>query len=452
MPTDYHRSELLTQLEASVARDEPAALVALLAELHAADLADFFADLSPDTQARILEVFTDEQAAALLGELAPEDRAGMLDLLSVERTPAVVGEMYSDDAADLLAELPTGEADALLERMEPDAADEVAELLRYHEDTAGGLMAKEFVRLAPEQRVDDVLALLRRNPDDAEMIYALFVLDEADRLLGVVSLRQLLVSTPAQSMAELMVRETPSVTLDTPHDEVADLVRRHRLLALPVLDAGGRMHGIITVDDVGDVVEEQAAEELLEVGGAEEPPAMAPAFAGGRGWRSGLIALFGGSLCTGMVWGEAQAGAPLAVLAGVPVMLALGLTSSTQTALTLDHAYEEAVERGYLPRLLLRELLAGVVLALASGAVIGGVLWMLPTGRGIATLVAGALALGLGGATGVSALGVLLIRRRGDLGPATHVTLIVLAVIVAVAVYLLTARWSTPGALPHGRG
>ena len=135
--------------------------------------------------------------------------------------------MPSDDAADLLADLPTAEVNALLERMAPAQVEEVSDLLRYEEDTAGGLMAKEFIRVAPDQTVAEVMELLRHQ-GEAEMIYYVYVLDEEERLLGIVTLRKLIVSNPATEMSEIMMREFVSVPTDMPQEEVADAVASPR--------------------------------------------------------------------------------------------------------------------------------------------------------------------------------------------------------------------------------
>lgn len=443
MTTEHRQHELESRLHAALAQHDTAALAQLLDELHAADLADLFLELEEDEQIAVLEALRDEQAATLLDELEPNERADVLDLLPLERTSDILEEMPSDEAADLLGELSTEEADALLERMEPELADDVAELLRYSDDSAGGLMAKEFVRVAPEQTVAEVLAVLRRHHDDAEMIYYLYVIDEDDRLIGIVTLRRLIVSDPAVTMSQIMGREIHSVTVQTPQSEVADLVRRHDLLAVPVLDDEGRMQGIVTVDDVGDVVQEEAAEDLLEMSGSEpegEMPSTGVPWPP-RGLRTGLLALFGGLVSAVLIWRYAGALADwmdIALL--VPLLLVLGITAANQAALAMDHAYESAVERHQVGRIFRREVLASLVLALIAGLLAEALLFALRARGQSALANAIPLTVSLWVASIGGALGAVTLRRRGDrLSPASHTIIVVLSLLIAVSVYLLMA-------------
>ena len=411
MLADNRQRDWESRLREALERQDRQALLQLLNEIHAADLADLFLELDEPEQIIVLEALSDEQAATLLDELDPRDQADVLDLITVERASDILEEMPSDEAADLLGELSTEEADALLGRMEPESADDVAELMRYAEDTAGGLMAKEFVRVEPEQTVAEVMTLLRAHHDDAEMIYNLFVLDEDDRLLGDVTLRTLIVSDPDAIMAAIMAREVISVPVEMPQEDVAELVRRHDIFALPVLDQEGRMLGIITVDDIGDVVQEEAAEDLLEMsGGEEEDAAVSP---GWRGGRTGALAVAGGLICAGLIWqfaGTFSDWNDIALL--LPLLLLLGITAGGLAALAMDRAVESTVERHQLARVFIRELLTGGMLALLSGLIAAAVIMILRT-RHDAGLVALPLALGVWSSSIAGALGALSLRNRG---------------------------------------
>jgi magnesium transporter len=370
----------------------------------------------------------------------------MLDQLTVERTSDVLDEMSSDDAADVLAELSHAEVDALLERMEPEAADDVAELLRYSDDIAGGLMAKEYVHVDPEQTVAETLALLRDHYADAEMIYDIYVIDEEERLLGVVTLRQLIIHAPDEVMSDIMAREYASVTTDMPQEDVADLVRRHDLLAVPVLDEEGRMQGIITVDDVGEVVQEEAAEDMLAVSGGEEVAETPLPWAARPAWRTGLVALAGGVLLAILVWVYAR---DLAAWQGaaalLPLLLVLAITASSQAALAMDHAYEHAVERHQLGRIFLREALAGAGLALIGGVLAGGLLLLRTQALVPARSAALALIFSLWTASLIGALGTVIVRKhREELGSLAHAAIVALALLTAVALDLWLARFGLP--------
>ncbi len=415
-------------------------LLELLEDIHAADLADVFIELDEPEQIVLLEALTDEQAAELLTELDPDDQAMMLDQLTVERTSDLLEEMSSDDAADVLAELPDAEVDALLERMEPEAADDVAELLRYSEDTAGGLMAKEYAHVAPEQTVAETLALLRDHYADAEMIYEIYVVDEDERLLGVVTLRQLIAHQPDAVMSDIMGREFVSVTTDMPEEDVADVVRRHDLLAVPVLDEDGRMQGIVTVDDIGEVVQEAAAEDMLEMSGGDEMAKEAPrAWLPRPVWRTGLLTFIGAVLIAAVVWSfRAHLVAQPTMAALLPLLLVLAISAASQAALAMDRAYAHAVESRQLGRIVLREMSAGASLAVIVGILAGLLLMALPPHRAATAMHAALpLAISLWAASLIGIIGAAIVLRwQGELRSRYHAVIVSTALLVAVTLDL----------------
>jgi magnesium transporter len=435
-----------TLYSALVQRDQEA-IARALEDVHAADLADFYLELEEPERMILLDALSDEQAATLLDELAPSERAEVLDMLPVERTSDILDEMPADEAADLLAELPTEEANALLERMEPEQAGDVAELMRYPEDTAGGLMTKEFVGVGPDDTAAEVMTRLRVHHDDAEMIYYLYVLDEDGRMLGEVTLRDLIVCSPDIEMAAVMRREYPSVSVDLPQQEVAEIVRRHDLLAVPVLDTEGRLLGIITVDDVGDVVQEEATEDLLESSGGAPPVERggveeARPWIGLHGWRTGLLALAGSVLGGGLIWlsaGLLPAWKDVGLL--LPLVLILGIFAAHQAALAIDRAGESAVERQQLGRIFLREVVAGLATAVIGGLLAAAVILVLHIDRREVAALAIPTALGLWTAAIAGALGAVTLRRQGDrLSSASTTLIVVAALLLAITVYLLLAR------------
>jgi magnesium transporter len=446
MPTDERQSEWIAHLRDVLECGDAALLREVVEAAHAADLAEAYPELDEDERRVLLDALDDEHTAELLAELESEEQHELLDELPVERVSDVLDEMASDDAADLLADLPTQEVDALLEHMEPERADEVAALLRYDEDTAGGLMATEFVRVGPDDSAETVLADLRRHAGDAEMIYILYVLDDDDRLLGIVNLRALIVCAPDTPMTELMHREVDSVRVDTPQEQVAALVRRRDLLAVPVLDDEGRMHGIVTVDDVGEVVEEEAAEDLLEVSGSEDAEEVPRPWIAWRNWRSGLLALVGGVIISLLVWRLTSAlTLSVDVIVLLPLLLVLSITASSQAALAIDTAFDDPVEHRYPGAILFRELQAGAAPAGIGGVLAGAVVFFIARGTHDALARAWAVAwpmfLALWLAALVGAVGVNVVRRRADhTGSSAHTAIVITALLLASGVYLALAR------------
>lgn len=442
MTPESLQREWETRLYSALVQRDKTIIGQALEDVHAADLADFYLELDEPEQIILLDALSDEQAATLLDELEPAEQADVLDLLPIERTSDILEEMPADEAADLLGDLPTEEANALLERMEPEMADDVVELMRYPEDTAGGLMTKEFVHVDPEQTVAEVLTQLRIHHDDAEMIYYLYVLDEDERLLGEITLRELIICEPSATMSKVMVREFTSVPPVMPQDEVAEIVRRHDLLAVPVLDHEGRMLGIITVDDIGDVVQEEAADNLLESSGTEEPEEHRR-FVVLPGWRAGLLALLGGIFSGLLIWLFAGALRDWQVVGLVlPLVLILGITAGNQAALAMARAYESPVERQQPMRIFLREVLAGAALAIIGGLLAALIIFLLHYHLPEMAAIGIPVVLGLWTAAVMGALGSVLLERYGErLGYASHTVIVVVSLLLAITVYLIMARW-----------
>lgn len=224
--------------------------------------AEAFEDLSTEQLLGIRRLLGAAVLAELLTGLGAETIAAVLGRVPVREAAIVVNEMEPDDATDVIERLAPDEADSLLVAMRPVKAAAIRELLVYPPDTAGGRMTPEFIALSPDLRADEAVVLLRRIAQEAEHLHYVYVTDEDDRLLGVVSMRNLVLSPPYTPIVELMVADTVSITADTDQEEAAHRLRRHHLLALPVLDEEGRLLGIVTADDIAEVVQEEATEDF----------------------------------------------------------------------------------------------------------------------------------------------------------------------------------------------
>ncbi|MBI3746678.1 MAG: CBS domain-containing protein [Chloroflexi bacterium] len=225
-----------------------------LAELHPADLATIIDQLAPRDRAGVLASLDDEAAADVFEEMEPETQVEVLGDLDPARAADILEEMSPDDAADLVADLDQDTRDEILSLMEKDEVEEVQELLGYPEDSAGGIMTTEFIALEEHLTASDAIDRLRELEPDAETIYYVYVTDLEDRLVGVLSLRDLIVARPETPIRDVMIREPVAVAALADQDEVAEVVAHYNLLAVPVIDAEGRMIGIVTVDDAIDTV------------------------------------------------------------------------------------------------------------------------------------------------------------------------------------------------------
>ncbi len=240
-----------------------------LAELHPADIADILEQLDVDEAGAMLNRLDMETAADTLNELEAPRQSELLSELNPERASDLLERLAPDDAADILSDMPPLEAERLLNLMPTDEAQPIRELLRYGAETAGGIMTTEVLSLAEEANVEDALAYLRQHSEHLEMVYYLYIVDNDTRLTGVVSLRQLVTAEPTTPMRTLMDSDVIKIQLDTDQEEVARIIAKYDLLGVPVVDAENRLVGLVTVDDVIDVIHEEQAEDLSEISGAD---------------------------------------------------------------------------------------------------------------------------------------------------------------------------------------
>jgi CBS domain-containing protein len=225
-----------------------------ISDLHPADLAEIISDLSRIESSRLLESLDVETVADTLEEVEPDFQASLVERMPDERVADVLEEMAPDEAADLLAELPEDRSQEILNLMEADEARDVRKLLAYPIDTAGGLMTTEFVTVRPGLTAEQAIAVLRRTVHEAETIFYVYVTDDEGHLLGVFSLSDLVLAQPHTPVAEFMHRRAVSVNLRDSQDEVAQVVAKYNVLAVPVVDDQERIHGIVTADDALDKI------------------------------------------------------------------------------------------------------------------------------------------------------------------------------------------------------
>jgi magnesium transporter len=225
-----------------------------LPRLHPSDLAEIISDLSTNDAARVMQHLDDETAADALEHLDPEKQKKIIEEVGTERAADIIEEMDADDAADLLADLPQEHKTQLLAEMEPETASELRQLSSYEDDTAGGLMTTEYVWIYPHRTVAATIEKMRDIAQETEFIYYLYVVDQAEKLLGVLSLRTLLLANPNDTIHGIMETSVVHVSPETSAQDVAGTIARYDLLACPVLDEESRMLGIVTVDDAIDAI------------------------------------------------------------------------------------------------------------------------------------------------------------------------------------------------------
>ncbi|MBN1458014.1 MAG: magnesium transporter [Armatimonadetes bacterium] len=227
---------------------------AKLRRLNPADLADILGELSAPDRAAVVSSLDEETAAAAMEEMEFELQQAVLDSLEDEKAADILDEIDPDDAADLVGDLPKERADQLLGLMEPEEASDVKELLKYPDETAGGLMTPEFITVPSGMSAQEAIGYLRKAGEEAETVYYCYVLDNERRVIGVFSLRDLIVAPPTRVIDEIMVTDLISVGPNTSQEETAGLIARYNLLALPVVDEENHLLGIVTVDDAIEAI------------------------------------------------------------------------------------------------------------------------------------------------------------------------------------------------------
>jgi magnesium transporter len=225
-----------------------------IAELHPADLAEILSDLNRMEGGRLLESLDLKTAANALEEIEPDFQASLVKTMPDEKVADLLEEMAPDEAADLLAELPDRRSEEILGLMEDDEAEDVRKLLAYPDDSAGGIMTTEYVAVLPDLTAQQAISVLRKTAHEAETIFYVYVTDEKLRLVGVFSLQDLVLAQPETPVTGFMHHRVVSVSLRDSQDKVAQVVAKYDLLAVPVVDDQGRLHGIVTAADALDKI------------------------------------------------------------------------------------------------------------------------------------------------------------------------------------------------------
>jgi magnesium transporter len=249
-------------------RDAVSHLKKIVNKSHAADLSLVFRSLPIENQRKLFDLIDDiEKKSILISELEEYTFLEFIDHLSIDECVELFNYMPADDVADLIGKLPQERAAAILEKMDIEESEEVEGLLRYEDDTAGGIMVPDFIALREIVTAKEAIESLQKEYHDVEMPFYLYVVDEFNRLLGVVSLRQLVVVKPNTPLKNFMTTDIFSVRTDMDQEEVAKLVARYDILAVPVVDDQNRLVGIVTVDDVIDIFRREATEDFLKMAG-----------------------------------------------------------------------------------------------------------------------------------------------------------------------------------------
>lgn len=239
----------------------------LTPDMHPGDLVGLLAGLDLEQRRELFLLLPGPDAAALVQEMEEDEQVELIHALGQAQASAILSEMDTDDATDLLAELPPEKAEGLLAMVEEESQEDIKDLLSYPPDSAGGIMTTNYIALPDHLRVSEAFPLVRRLAADAEVAYYVYEVDAENRLTGVMNLRELISAPDDVYLRDIMRKNPIAVLVSVNQEEVARVVSRYDLVALPVVDGDGRLLGVVTVDDVIDVIEEEATEDILHLAG-----------------------------------------------------------------------------------------------------------------------------------------------------------------------------------------
>jgi magnesium transporter len=369
------RPAALERVHAAIEAKDAAMLRSLLGDLHEADLGDLLEALEPEERPRLIELMGADFDFTALAEVDDAVRGEILDELPPETVAEGVRELDSDDAVYILKDLSDEERAEILDQLPPPERVALARSLEYPEDSAGRQMQTEYIAVPPSWRVGHAIDYMRETEELPERFYELYVVDNQSRLLGAVSLDQLLRTKRPTLVSELMDAERRRVRATDDQEEVARMFERYNLVAVPVVDDIDRLVGVITVDDVVDVIEEEAEKDIKALGGItghEELSDNVWTTARGRfNWLLvNLATAFLASSVLGLFEGQLQKMVALAVLA--PIVASQGGNAATQTMTVAVRALAtRELHDSNARRVILRELLVGLVNGVAFAVITG---------------------------------------------------------------------------------
>ena len=444
------RQEVVAETLAKfLARGADANVSKLLGRVRAGDVAALFDRLAPAQRLEAFRILTADHpdtAGEVLTEMEPARRLELLEQLGAEQIAGLLSRVPVDDAVFVVDSLPPSLRDRLVELVGARELSDVQTQLSYPESSAGRLMDTEFFALPETTTVREAIATIQEKRE-VEMVFYLYVVDRDGHLVGVTSLRQLLLSKPDLALGEIMQKSVIKVHLDTDQEEVARQASRYDLLAIPVVDDHNRLAGIVTVDDIIDVVKEEAAEDLFKMAGTSESELLYEerTLAVARLRLPSLLVSLAGLVVTGWLLYTFQSRFPetLLLLAFVPAIMGLSGSIGNQASAVAVRALAGgrlASGEASLATFLVRQLRVGVVLGAACGALAGAVALFVQRGPALGLVVALSLLLSIVVASLVGALAPMLAARAGiDPAVASGPLLAALVDVAGILIYFALA-------------
>ena len=362
---------LLEELHALLREGEEDALKIFLRLVRPEDIAEWLDLLSADDRQNIVSALDHESAGTVLNDTTASIRAELVDEIEPERLARIAEALPADEAADLIGELEVEETEEVLHHISTEDEEVLRKLLTYPEDTAGGIMNPDVVALQPGETVDDAIRYLRSVAEDTP-IAAVYVVDEERRLLGFVRLRRMVTARPAALLGDIMSTDVISVPVETDQEEVADIVEKYDFTAVPVVDTDNRLAGVVTVDDILDVIEEEATEDIYKMAGSSiEEEESESIFHVARYRLPWLLVCLAGTQLSSMVLVFASREIALYEQMSVftaAIMAMAGNTSLQSSTTTVRRLALDTLPRSRFLRHIAREILVALLMGIVCGA------------------------------------------------------------------------------------
>ncbi len=375
MQTDRNKI-LIESIKRLLRRGATSHLIKIVNKTHAADLSIVFRSLSLSQQRKLFGIIEDtEQKGILFTELDEDAFLDLIEGVELDHLVEILEQMPTDDVADLIGRLPEEMSDTILEKMKMEGSEEVEDLLRYKDDSAGGIMVPDFIALTEDTTAKKAIESLQNEHLDVEMPFYLYVVDQYGKLVGVSSLRQLVVVPSETTLRDFMTTDVFSVQTDMDQEEVAKIVARYDILAVPVVDETNKLVGIVTVDDVIDIFRREATEDILKMAGAGEEFVETKSVL--RSTRIRLPWLFAsclGGIVAFLIIGHFEGSlSKLGYLAAfIPVIMGMGGNIGTQSSTIVVRGLATGrLQLRDIWSVVSKELAIGLILGLVYGIIIG---------------------------------------------------------------------------------
>ncbi len=365
--------ENLTELLAQEGLD-PGTLRTVLAAVHPVDLAELLDDVDLENRVRIFETLEPERAAQVLTAMPHDYKVELVDRMGEQRLADVIERMPDSAVADILDHLPAHKEKSVMARVEAGMAEDVAQLREYPPNTAGGRMTRNFVAVPDSFSAGDTIKAIQGSVDSHTVDFV-YVVDESERLAGVVSLPKLMIHDPEDPVSRFMRREVTFVGPDTDQEEVAKLAQKYRLRHVPVVDPGMKILGVVTLQDIIDVIKSEANEDVMKIAGADHvDPLRAPFSARLKARAPWLAAAM--SMELGLAWIMKAYGGTLekaeALIFFIPIIMAMGGNVGLQSSTTVVRGLATGdIGAGKTMRVVMSEFRVGTVLGICGGLITG---------------------------------------------------------------------------------